>query len=166
MAGDLTPVRLIQEARKARGFKLFCGHCGSPPGEGTASMPGSRVCAHCGLGLLLEASEEAAPTPADAFLVVDSGMAVKAVSQHAERLLRVSEPDAVDRRLTDLLSPADADPRAAQGFLALVLMAATGASEPQIIPVRPAGEFGIRFWARVGSCGPPSAALVVLSGME
>ncbi|HEV2075673.1 MAG TPA: PAS domain-containing protein [Thermoleophilaceae bacterium] len=166
MAGDLTPVRLIHEAREARGFKLFCGRCGFPPGEGTASMPGSRVCASCGLGLLLEASEEAAPTPADAFLVVDSGMTVKAVSQRAERLLQASESHAVGRRLTDLLSPADADARATQGFLALVLMAATGASECQTIPVRPAGEFGIRYWARVSSCGPRSAALVVLSGME
>jgi hypothetical protein len=29
--------------------------------------------------------------------------------------------------------------------------------------LRPAKEFGIRFWARISPCGPPKAALVVLA---
>ena len=47
-------------------------------------MTGSRVCEHCGLGLLLEASPDMAPTPADPFLVTDAGQSICAVSKAGE----------------------------------------------------------------------------------
>ena len=45
----------------------------------------------------------------------------------------------------------------------LLMEAARGEGEGRRIVVRPSAEFGIRFWARIGPCGPPRAALVVLS---
>lgn len=166
MAGAERMLRLVHEAEEARPLKLFCGHCAAGPGEGSAALTGSRVCAKCGLGLLLEASEDTAPTSADAFLVVDPGMSLRAVSRRAERLLGVPEPEAVDRHLSDFLCSADTDSRASQSFLALVLMAATGRNEAQTVAVRPSGEFGVRYWARVSTCGPKTAALLLIFNME
>lgn len=156
-------LELIHDAAVER-LKAFCGHCASEPPEG--ALPASRVCSHCGLGLLLEASAETAPTPADAFLIVDASMTLRAVSRRAERVLGVAEPDAVDQHLTSMLAPADADPRAAQDFHALVLLAATGGGEPQTVAVRPAGEFGVRHWVRISTCGPQNAALLLVYDMS
>ena len=163
---DVRALRLIHTAEEARPLKLFCGHCGMPPHEGVAAQIGSRVCARCGMGLMLEAAPEVAPTPADAFMVVDSRMSVSALSRRGERMLQVSEPDAVGRHLNEFLAPADTDAPAAESFFALVLLAATGGADPRTMAVRPAGEFGIRYWARVGTCGPSSAALLLLFDME
>jgi hypothetical protein len=141
---------------------LFCGHCGARPGE-NGTTPLSRVCGQCGLGLLVGASPAVAPGPGDAFLLVDGALSVCAVSQDAERILGVSETDAVDERVTDLLLPADCEAAGAESLIHLLVHAARGDGDPARVVVRPAREFGIRFWARIGSCGPPRAALVVLS---
>ncbi len=159
------PLRLVHAAEESRALKGFCGHCAASPEDDFSGSPRSRVCASCGMGVVLEASEDTVPKPADAFLVVDSAMYVRAVSRRCERLLGVSEPDAVDRRIGELLEPADTAPRA-ESIHALILLAATGRSEPQTVAVRPAGEFGIRHWARISTCGSPSAALLVLSDMD
>ena len=45
----------------------------------------------------------------------------------------------------------------------LVINAASDAAETRVAVVRPPDEFGIRFRAQVGACGPPRAALLVLS---
>jgi hypothetical protein len=45
----------------------------------------------------------------------------------------------------------------------LVINAASDAAEARVAVVRPPDEFGIRFRAQVGACGPPRAALLVLS---
>jgi PAS domain-containing protein len=163
MAGELRALKLVHGAEDARPAKLFCGHCAAAPSG--VDLKQTRVCDHCGLGLVLEAPPDTAPTPEDAFMVVDSGLAVRALSRRCERLLGLSEPDAVGRHLSDLLSPADAETPAAHGFYGLLLVAATGGSEPTTVAVRPAGEFGVRFWARVSTCGPSTAALVLLFDM-
>lgn len=158
-------LRLVHDAAEARPLELFCGHCAARPAEEDLE-PKTRVCGGCGMGVLLEAAPETAPTTADAFLVVDSGMSVRAVSRRGERLLGVSEPDAVGRHLSDFLTPADTDAPSAQGFYALVLLAATGGAETGTVAVRPTGEFGVRHWARVSTCGPSTAALMLLFDME
>ncbi len=83
----------------------FCGHCGAHP----AAVASSRVCGDCGLGLILESRADVAPKMGDAFLVLDRSLAVCAVSEAAERLLATTEPDAVNRHVTALLMPANAE---------------------------------------------------------
>jgi hypothetical protein len=136
----------------------FCGHCGAHPAAATAS----RVCSDCGLGLILESRADAAPKAGDAFLVLDRTLAVCAVSEAAERLLATTEPDAVNQHVTALLMPADAEEKKGSSLSTAVAWAARGDSGTRTTVVRPANTFGIRLTARITSCGPPQAALVVL----
>jgi PAS domain-containing protein len=113
------------------------------------------------MGLLLEARAEVVPEQGSAFLVADQQLLVQAVSSAAEDLLGVREEDAVNRPLTELLVPADAEAGEA-GVGALVARAAADADAPTRAFVRPANMFGVRIRARIASCGPPRAALIVL----
>lgn len=143
---------------------IFCGHCGKPPANGQMPEVGSRVCRRCKLGLLLDAPEATLPKPNEAFVVVDGRLAVCGLSRRAERLLGVNEVDVVDRRLTELLVPADAESGAGppRGLDELLMAATAGAGELGTIVLRPADEFGVRFVARVGPCGPTPSAVVIL----
>jgi hypothetical protein len=142
----------------------FCSHCGTRPfGWGNPlPSPGSRVCGSCGLGLILEATEGIAPKAGDAFLVLDRALSVCAVSAGAERLLATSEPDAVNRHVTQLLMPADAEEDGGESLSVAVAWAARGDGPIRTTVVRPANTFGIRLTARIAGCGPPRAALLVL----
>jgi hypothetical protein len=141
----------------------FCSHCGAQPSPAGES-PASRVCGACGLGLILQARADAAPRAGDAFLVLDRSLAVCAVSEAAERLLATREPDAVNRHVSDLLMPAGAEDRGqgSESLSVAVLWAARGDGGQRSAVVRPANTFGIRLTARIASCGPPRAALLVL----
>jgi len=155
-------LRLVtsHEAEVLAPLVWFCSHCGTrpaPPGPSGSS----RVCGECGLGLILEAGADVAPRAGDAFLVLDRTLAVCAVSRAAERLLAVSEPDAVNRHVTDLLMPAAAE-ECDDGLAVAVTWAARGEGGTRTTVVRPANTFGIRLTARITSCGPPRAALLVL----
>ena len=142
----------------------FCSHCGTRPHvpAKAADAPGSRVCGACGLGLLIEAAEDVAPHAGDAFLVLDRALSVCAVSRGAERLLATSEPDVVNRHISDLLMPAHAEEGAGESLSAAVAWAARGDGATRTTVVRPANTFGIRLTARIAACGPPRAALLVL----
>lgn len=140
----------------------FCGHCAAPgPGHG-APAPGARVCNSCGLGLLLETRKDAAPSPRDAFLVVDSFLLVQAMSRQAQTLLDIAEQSAINRPVGELLVPADTEPGLAGGFAHAIAEAAAGRTEAANAVVRPWNTFGVRMRARIAPCGPPRAALVVL----
>ncbi|MBV9802398.1 MAG: PAS domain-containing protein [Solirubrobacterales bacterium] len=136
----------------------FCGHCGAHP---PAAAP-SRVCADCGLGLILESRADVAPKVGDAFLILDRTLAVCAVSEAAERLLATTEPDVVNQHVTALLMPANAEEKTGTSLSTAVAWAARGDSGTRTTVVRPANTFGIRLTARITSCGAPQAALVVL----
>lgn len=151
----------IDERRLA--LVSFCGHCGMPPAPAVA-QPTSRVCGHCGLGLVLQASADVVPSADDPFLVIDSTLSVCAVSARAEELLGTAETRAVNRHVADFLVPADANAPSAENLLVLLVDAASGTGEPRTAVVRPRQEFGVRFRARIGPCGPPRAALLVLTG--
>lgn len=144
-------------------WRWFCGHCAAPSPNGAAPTPTARVCASCGLGLLLEAREDAVPDSRDAFLVVDSRMLVQAMSREAQTLLGVTEEDAVNRPVADLLVPADAEAQGRTGFASAIVQAA-GGDDPDTARafVRPWNTFGVRMRARIATCGPPRAALIVL----
>jgi hypothetical protein len=120
------------------------------------------VCGECGLGLILESRADVAPNAGDAFLVLDRALAVCAVSRGAERLLATSEPDAVNRHVTDLLMPAGAEQKDGESLSVAVAWAARGDAGIRTTVVRPANTFGIRLTARIAGCGPPRAALLVL----
>jgi len=140
----------------------FCSHCAKPPPGGVAPEVGSRVCTSCGLGVMLEAPEGLAPKARDAFVTIDKSLAVQGLSKRAEKLLGLREIDALDKRVTDLLVPADAEASGPHHLGALLVDAASGAEEISEMVVRPADEFGVRFAARIGPCGPAPGALVVL----
>jgi hypothetical protein len=136
----------------------FCGHCGARPGSDQQS---SRVCQSCGLGLLLQARADVAPATGSAFLVLDSSLSVCAVSEAAERLLAALETGAVNRHVTELIVPADAEAQGPTNLAVAVTWAARGDEGVRTVVVRPANTFGVRITARIASCGPPTAALVL-----
>jgi PAS domain S-box-containing protein len=143
-------------------LKIFCGHCGRTP-EPAAGAHASRVCAKCGMGLLLQAPADTAPSPKDPFIVVDGALTICALSRQAEKLLGVSETEAVNRHIADFLVPGDSEEASGTNLATLLAWAARGETPMGNVVVRPANTFGVRYWARVGPCGPPTAALLVLA---
>lgn len=135
----------------------FCSHCGAHPQQNRSN---SRVCTSCELGLVLEANVDAAPGPGDAFLVLDSSLAVCAVSGAAETLLATRETDAVNRHITELIVPADSEAQGAANLAVAVTWAARGDGTTRRVFVRPANTFGVRMAVRISSCGPAKAAVV------
>lgn len=135
----------------------FCSHCGARPREDSTS----RVCGSCEMGLVLTADTDVAPQPGGAFIVIDGTLSVCAVSAAAETLLATSETDAVNRHVTELLVPADAEAAGPQNLAVAVTWAARGDDGANAVTVRPANTFGVRLRARIASCGPPRAALLV-----
>jgi hypothetical protein len=113
------------------------------------------------MGLMLSADSDLAPQPGGAFIVVDGTMSVCAVSAAAESLLATNETDAVNRHVTELLVPADAETQGPQNLAVAVTWAARGDQGSSAVTVRPANTFGVRLRARIASCGPPKAALLV-----
>ena len=126
----------------------------------------ARVCRSCGLGVMLETRQDIVPSHRDAFLVIDSALLVQAMSWRAETVLGVTEDSAVNRPVMQLLVPADAEAGRPARFAAALAEAAAGADEPVAAIVRPWNTFGVRLRARVASCGPPRAALVVLEDQQ
>ena len=156
-------LRLVQGAQLAPAeveWAWFCGHCASPSAEPPA--PTARVCKSCGLGLLLETRSDTAPNADDPFLVIDSALLVQAMSRRAQVLLGMTEAEAINRAVAELLVPADAEAGKPTGFAAAIANAAGGGEDAITAVVRPWNTFGVRMRARVAPCGPPRAALVVL----
>jgi hypothetical protein len=137
----------------------FCSHCGETPDEHVD--PERRVCPSCELGLLLQAGADVAPRKGDAFMVLDGSLAICAVSASAERLLVTCETDVVNRHLTELIVPADAEAHGRVSLAVAITWAARGDGDTRRVTVRPANTFGVRLTARIASCGPPQAALLV-----
>lgn len=157
----LRAVRTLDADALGRELVAFCGHCGVAPAQEVVQQ--SRVCGHCGLGLVLQAPADVAPRGDEPFLVIDATLSVCAVSAGAEELLGIDETSAVNQHVIDFLVPADANAPGAENLLVLLVEAASGSGEPRTAVVRPRHEFGVRFRARIGPCGPPHAALLVLT---
>jgi PAS domain-containing protein len=150
------PEELLDEVR-------FCGYCGhpAPAGEVTA-----RICGDCGLGVVLSAPAVVAPRPGHPAIVLDHTLSVCALSQGAEKLLGITEPEAVNRHISELIVPAHAEARSLDSLVSAVVSAARGDAAVERIVVRPTGEFGVRYAVRISTCGPPRAALLVLDDDE
>jgi PAS domain-containing protein len=154
-------LRLVPDPAEPTPVVSFCGHCGEAPPTPMAAR--SRVCALCGLGVVITAAADLAPRSGEAFVIVDRQLKLCALSRGAERVLGVDEPDAVHRHVGDFLEPADAEAGSGDELLqGIIASAAMGFAPPRSVVVRPSGEYGVRYAARVGSCGPPEGALIVL----
>lgn len=161
--GSRPSLRLVEgTVSQPNEWAWFCGHCAAPAPSGQPPAPTARVCRSCGLGLLLETRRDVVPSDRDAFLVIDTALLIQAMSRRAQLLLAVSEEEAVNRPVAELLVPADAEAQGATGFAASVAEASRGANDPAAVFVRPWNTFGVRMRARIAACGPPRAALVVL----
>jgi hypothetical protein len=114
------------------------------------------------MGLLIGAPSELAPAPSDPFLLVDSTLSVCGMSALAEERGGVVETEADTRHINERLVPADAAASGPGDLVNLLVHAARGAGEVHDVVLRPSDESGIRYWARIGPCGPPRAALMVL----
>lgn len=112
--------------------------------------------------MVLQAPASAVPAHDAPYLIVDSSLNVQAVSERAEQTLGMIEERAINRHVTELLIPGDAEPNAVHGLAAAITAAAGGNEREERVAVRPSNTFGIRMLARIVACGPPRAALIVL----
>lgn len=149
-------------ASVASGTIGFCARCGRGPSPADDPSFPSRVCARCGLGLMLCAEEPARPREGDAFLVADHLGRICALSVRAERRVGLTESEALRLGVDHLLG--------ARGALREELLATVRfACEGEVVTVTrwpragpPAPEAKTRATCvRVGRCGPPPAALLV-----
>jgi len=141
-------------------YVAFCGHCAQRPDPDAAI---TRVCTSCHLGVIVTAPASLVPKSGDAFLLVDGKLQICALSRGCEKLLGVGEAEAVKSQITDLLLPADAESAGVEALVSSIVHAARGDGTVHELVVRPAGEWGIRWFTRVGPCGATSAALIVLA---
>jgi PAS domain-containing protein len=118
------------------------------------------------MGMVLLAGAAVVPSAGQPSLVIDDALRICAVSRAAESLLHIDEADAVGQSLAAVLLPAQAEGGGLDGLVAAVLSAAVGDGTPERAVVRPAGEWGVRYAVRIGACGPPRAALLVLDDDE
>ena len=143
---------------RARGADLtrFCTHCASLYDAGSSR---ERVCKLCGLGVVLTCASATLTTAGAAFLVVTSDLRVSAASRHAEDMFEVPG-GTYGRPLMSLLT----SPEGVGELARLVVRAANGTYAPANIPVEPASSKmdASEFEARIGGCGNPPAALVVV----
>ena len=108
------------------------------------------------IALALEKSPALRPAFLDAVCAGDP-----ALRERTEALLATRETDAVNRHVTELVVPADAETQAAQNLAVAATWAARGEERAAAVTLRPTNTFGVRLRARIASCGPPRAALVV-----
>lgn len=111
---------------------------------------------------MLEARAEIVPSDQDAFLMIDASLLIQGVSQRAEELLAVEEEFAINRPVGELLVAADAEAGGPGSFSGAIADAVAGGEAFVSKFVRPWNTFGVRMRARIGACGPPRAALIVL----
>lgn len=134
----------------------FCSYCGYPP-MGRWRTPAHRVCMRCQLGVILRAPAGAEPRYDAPFLIIDRQLAVQAVSRNAEVVLSVDEPTGVGMPLRELLICDDGE------VALLVELAMSGAEQSDGLELRTVANPEIRLRGRFTCCGPPPAALLVLS---
>ena len=139
----------------------FCSYCGYPP-MGQWDAPAHRVCRRCQMGVVLQAPSGAEPRHDDPFVIVDRQLAVQAVSRHAEVTLSIEEPAGLDAPLEEFLVCKNGG-HAGGELAALVELVFAGAEPSNRLELRTTANPEIRLQGRVTTCGPPPAALLVLT---
>ena len=114
------------------------------------------------MGVVLRAPAGAEPRHGAPFLIVDRQLAVQAVSRRAEIVLSVDEPAGVGIPLEELLICDNGHCDNGE-VAALVKLAMAGAEPSKRLELRPVANPGIRLRGRFTRCGPPRAALLVLT---
>ena len=113
---------------------------------------------------MLSCSRDVLPGARAAFLIVTFDLSVSAVSEAGEKLFGL-EQDLIGTPLLELITSPMGDDRLARR----VGQAAQRASDPIVLPLRlrteRAGKVGT-LAARIGTCGPPRAALVTVEPSE
>src|SRR4051794_3289947 len=112
----------------------FCSRCGHPsgqPAKHNERFPRERVCARCGMGLMLTCARDALPGTAAAFLVVTFDLRLSAVSEAGEKIFG-PEQSLVRTPLLDLLT----SPLGDDHLVRYTAQAAQRATEPVVMPVR------------------------------
>jgi hypothetical protein len=119
--------------------------------------PGVHALSH---GVVLRAAAGAEPRHGAPFLIVDRQLAVQAVSRRAEVVLSVDEPAGVGIPLEELLICDSGE------VAALVELTMAGAEPSKRLEVRTVANPGIRLRGWFARCGPPPAALLVLTPLS
>jgi len=138
----------------------FCTHCGALS-EAPVSTPErplrGRVCASCALGVVLTCTPDLLDRGGAALLVVTADLRVSAASQAAEDLLG---DELYGRPLLSVVTSPDGVAELARR----VVRAATGDRAVTTLRVEPSAISlpGVSLEARIGACGNPPAALVVI----
>jgi hypothetical protein len=144
--------------------KRFCSRCGEPamdPPAGSAPPAfEQRVCAICGMGILLRCNPDALPGAGSAFLITNHALEIAAVSEAAEPIF-APEEKLTGTSLMDVLSSTIGDRRLAK----TVSRAALRVHDAVTVPARLTGDKADAVGTmacRISTCGPPRAALIAL----
>jgi hypothetical protein len=141
----------------------FCGYCAHRPTRAT----NHRVCTKCGLGVLISASADVAPSSEEAFLILDEDMFVGALSEQMQLLIGASENSAIDRHIDNFLILTDAQDPVTEQLERALARAAHGDTTPRLaIQLRTSTGDTITLRARVGPCEPLPATLIVLTDTD
>ena len=141
--------------------ETFCSYCGYPPRGRWRERP-HRVCRRCKLGVMLHTPAPDVPGHDDPFVILDERLTVQGVSRGAEAVLSVDEASCVDHSLAELLISANGDGDGAT-IARLAALAVAGNPPPDRLELRTADDPVLRFRARLAPCGPPAAALLLLT---
>src|ERR1700759_1871708 len=97
-----SPEEREMHTSRADRSQAFCGYCGYPP-MGRWRGLAHRVCMRCEMGTVLSTPPGLQPRFYEPFVIVDAGLRLQAVSPHAEVMLAVEEPAAVELPLEQFL---------------------------------------------------------------
>lgn len=143
--------------------QAFCGYCGYPP-MGRWRSVAHRVCMRCEMGMVLRAPPGLQPRFYEPFVIVDPRLRIQAISQRAEVLLMVDEPAAIDVPLVEFL--VCRTDQAQIDLAGLVDRAVGGSTLATRVELRSVGDPPIDVVARVAGCGPPPAAVLILTPLR
>jgi hypothetical protein len=150
-------------AARADLSQAFCSYCGYPPMGRWRSLA-HRVCMRCEMGMVLHALPGLAPRFYEPFVIVDPHLRLQAVSRRAEVLLTVDERAAADVALAEfLVCRTDPDQIDLAG---LVERAVRGSRVATRVELRTIGDPAVEVVARLAGCGPPPAAVLILTPLR
>jgi PAS domain-containing protein len=139
----------------------FCSRCGTHDDQPASRVAlRRRVCATCGMGVMLTALSDALPGSAAAFLIVTDRLEVSAVSQAGEKLFG-AEDLIMGAHLLDLLTSPVGDGQMEDH----ARRAAERRRETVSLPVRLKPAHGAAVGtlsARIAHCSSPAAALLAV----